>query len=904
MSKPDFKRINENRKKELNIQQQIAFTSGIFQGDVTIRTLLESLAEGVVIIDKSGIILLVNTRAEQMFDYPKNELIGKPHSVLIPELFRKVHEKHEAHFFQEPRIRPMGQLLDLAGLRRDGSEFPLEISLGFIETINGVLVMALVSDMTLRRQFEMRLRENENLFRIQVEEVKDYAVFMLDTEGKVLSWNAGAERLKGYRAEEIIGKHFSCFYPEEEQNAGKPEEELRIAAAEGRLEDEAWRLRKDGSRFWGNVIITALHDESGKLRGFSKVTRDITGRKKVEEALRESEELFRLMADTAPVLIWVSGTDTLCTFFNKPWREFTGRTLEQEQGKGWTEGVHPDDLQRCMEMYLSAFNARRNFQMEYRLRRADSEYRWIVDTGVPRFMPNGDFAGYIGSCFDITDRKRAEEALRESENKFFKAFQAMPSALIISSLADGRYKEVNEAFERVLGYRHDELIGRSAQELNIWQNPEDRTVVLRMLAEGKKVRDLEIGLRSKSGSIRVCHYSAEIIEIGAEQCLLSLVNDITDRKKAEEALSKSEKKFLTIFHAVPAILGITTVAEGKFIDVNETCMRILGYQRDEVIGHTALELGIWKSQADRDRALQALEVHRKQRSIEINLRGKGGENFVGLLSAEFIEVDGEQYILSMINDITERKRMEEEIKRLNTDLTARAAELEDANRELEAFNYTVAHDLRQPLNVISSYCQAIDMLCGDQLQEECKGYVHESYEGTLHMNRLIEALLNFSRMGHVEPGREMVDICTLAHEVATALKLTEPERQVDFRIADRIVANGDTNLLRVVLDNLIGNASKYTGMREKAVIEFGVTDIGGVPTYFVRDNGEGFDKANGDKLFAPFHRLPGAEKRRGFGIGLATVERIIRRHGGRVWGEGEPGKGATFYFTLGDDRTV
>jgi signal transduction histidine kinase len=172
------------------------------------------------------------------------------------------------------------------------------------------------------------------------------------------------------------------------------------------------------------------------------------------------------------------------------------------------------------------------------------------------------------------------------------------------------------------------------------------------------------------------------------------------------------------------------------------------------------------------------------------------------------------------------------------------------------------------------------------------------------MNRLIEALLNFSRMGHVEPRRDMIDLCTLAREVVMNLKLTEPERQVDFRIADGIVANADANLIRVVLDNLLGNVWKYTGMRKEVKIAFGVNDIDGVPVYFVRDNGAGFNKADAGKLFVPFQRLPGAEEFKGFGIGLATVERIIRRHGGGVWAEGEPGKGATFYFTLSGDRTI
>jgi signal transduction histidine kinase len=202
---------------------------------------------------------------------------------------------------------------------------------------------------------------------------------------------------------------------------------------------------------------------------------------------------------------------------------------------------------------------------------------------------------------------------------------------------------------------------------------------------------------------------------------------------------------------------------------------------------------------------------------------------------------------------------------------------------------------------MSLYCQSIKVLCGDELKAECLGYVQDAHQATVRMDRLIGALLNFSRMGRVEPHREPVDLGMLAQEVARSLKLTEPERKVDFKITEGMVAYADPSLLRVVLDNLLGNAWKYSNMREQAVIEFGVSAIKGVPTYMVRDNGAGFDQADADKVFTPFQRLPGAEKSKGFGIGLATVERIIRKHGGRVCAEGEPDKGACFYFTLSTD---
>ena len=324
----------------------------------------------------------------------------------------------------------------------------------------------------------------------------------------------------------------------------------------------------------------------------------------------------------------------------------------------------------------------------------------------------------------------------------------------------------------------------------------------------------------------------------------------------------------------------------------------MGYRRDEVIGRTAQDLNLWEDPSLQARVLQTLEEQGSIENIEVRFRGKSGQIFTGLFSAELVNFNGDRYRLGLVKDITDRKLAEEEIERLNTELAARAAELEGANRELEAFNYSVAHDLRKPLTVVNGYCQAIREMCGEKLDERCTEFLQDAYDGTMQMNRLIDALLNFSRLAHVEPRRKRVDLSAMAQVAAADLQLSAPERRCTFKVAEGIAVDGDAELLRLVLDNLLGNAWKYTGMRDEAVIEFGQAEVGGKPACYVRDNGPGFAAADADKLFIPFQRLAGAQEYKGFGIGLATVERIVKRHGGRVWAEGEPGKGATFYFTL------
>jgi len=237
------------------------------------------------------------------------------------------------------------------------------------------------------------------------------------------------------------------------------------------------------------------------------------------------------------------------------------------------------------------------------------------------------------------------------------------------------------------------------------------------------------------------------------------------------------------------------------------------------------------------------------------------------------------------------------LKRLQKQNEIQRTELAIANIELVAFNYTVTHDLRLPLTVINGYSQMLMDLCGSQLDERSRGILEEILNGSLRMNKLITTLLKFSQVTHTEMHREAVDLSAMAKAVVAELNLAMPGQRVRFHIANGIKSNGDPNLVRVVLNNLLGNAWKYAGKQDGAVVEFGMRRIAGKPAFFVKDNGPGFDMADAKVLFIPFQRLPDASLE-GHGIGLATVDRIVRRHGGRVWTESEPGKGATFFFTL------
>jgi len=384
----------------------------------------------------------------------------------------------------------------------------------------------------------------------------------------------------------------------------------------------------------------------------------------------------------------------------------------------------------------------------------------------------------------------------------------------------------------------------------------------------------------------------------------ALAKLLAEHHRADVTLTgEGQLRKLALLDAAPDAMVIVD-HEGRIVLVNAETEELFGYPRAKLLGQLVDVLV-----PERFRAAHA--GHRAayfggptgRRAMGagqqlIALRSDGRE-FPAEIRLSPIETDDGLLVSSAIRDVTERLRTEQALRR-----TKEAAEA--ANAELEAFSYSVAHDLRTPLRAMGGYSENLLEDCGDKLGDEARAQLTRIVAGARHMSELIDALLTLARLTRTEPQREQVDLTALAHAIIDQLRATQPDRTVELVVADDLIVHGDPRMLRLVLDNLLGNAWKFTGRQPAARIELGREQRDGTTVYYVRDNGAGFDMSLADKLFTPFRRLHLASEFEGSGIGLATVQRIIRRHGGRVWAEGAEGAeahGATFRFTLSSDAS-
>ncbi len=665
------------------------------------------------------------------------------------------------------------------------------------------------------------VQANEELLRLLLDGVKDYAVYMLDPAGRVASWNAGAARIKGYSAEEVLGKPISIFYPPDLQAQGIPQRALEEAVSRGRFEGQGLRVRKDGTTFWSHVVILPMYDQAGKLRGFSKVLHDITENKQAEHTARASlavsEQALKELADQKFALdqhaiVAVTDVQGTINYVNDQFCAISKYTKEELLGRNHrilNSGHHPERFFQQMYRTIARGEV---WHGEICNRAKDGSIYWVDTTIVPFVDAIGKPSQYVAIRTDITERKEAEKIL---------ASQAEELSRQTDELTRSRQALEAQRFllQSVLDSMAEGLVAADEQGKFVIWNPSAEKII------GLGAADIPSGDWTQ-------HYG------------LYLPDTVTLLPADQNPLQR-------------AIQGEATTAE-------------------VFVRNAELAEGVWIEASARP------------------LKSADGAQHGGVVA---------------FRDITQKKTAEQEIKKLNEELEhrviERTAQLEAANLELEAFTYSVSHDLRAPLRHISGFVGILLEEFGPKLEPQAQHYLARIAEGTRKMGQLVDELLTLARVGRQTPNLQVAGLDSIVAEVLVLLKPEYEGRTVEWKIAQLPFVECDPTLIKQVFQNLISNALKYSRPRKQTVIEIGQSETkDGENAVFVRDNGVGFSMKYASKLFGVFQRLHRAEDFEGTGVGLATVQRIIHKHGGRVWAEAELDRGACFYFTLsGAERT-
>jgi PAS domain S-box-containing protein len=707
-----------------------------------------------------------------------------------------------------------------------------------------------------------------------------------------------------------------------------------------RVAVETVRKRKDGTEVYVSLLAVPVTTTSGEQIVNYAIYRDITEQKRAKEQLRESEARFQVMADKAPVLIWMTGTDGLCNYFNKPWLDFTGRTMEQEVGTGWTEGVHPDDVQGCFDCFLPAFNARKPFRMEYRLRRADGEYRWVIESGIPRYTGGGEFAGYIGSNIDITDRKRAESLLAGEKRVLEMLAKGDSLAEILHSLCRLVEEQANGVLASILLLDGDRLRHGGAPSLpKAYTNAIDGAVIGPSAGScgtaayrGEQVivediatdplwaayRDLALphSLRScwstpvfssQGKVIATCgmYYREPRRPSARDQEMIEQISHLAgvaiERKLAQEALRRSEAYLAEAQRLTHTGSWAEDASAYKVLYWSEETFRILGLDPQQGIPDSEYTAGIIHPE-DRDRVDQLRKkAMREKVDFAADYRivfPDGTLKHLHLIGHPVFDEAGEvhEYVGTVV-DITERKRAEDERERLRQ----LQSDLARINRvtTMGELTASVAHEIKQPISAaVMDAGTCVEWLARDRPDvEEARHAASRIVQDVTRASQIIDRIRLLFKKG--EPQRELIDVNQVIREMIVLLRGEARLYSIAIHTelaADLPIINADRVQLQQVFMNLMLNAidavKDMKGAGELTIRS--QPNPGGQLLISVSDSGAGLPSDQANKIFDAFFTT----KPDGTGMGLSISRSIIESHGGRLWASANSGRGATFQFTL------
>ncbi len=793
-------------------------------------------------------------------------------------------------------------LFEAVHVTKEGVRIPVEVSARRIVYNGRDAILSIARDISGRKQRERALRDSEKQYRTLVDNLPHHCVFLKDTHSRYVSCNRTYAELLGVEPGEVAGRGAEEFHPQHLADKYRSDD-LRIMAS-GQTETFEETHWHEGREVFIQMVKTPVRDAEGNVTGVLGIFWDVTEQKRAAHELLESQ-------------LQLAEGERLARLGSWRWEAASGR-LRWSDGMYRIFGVEKGRFEPTYETVLAAVpepdcTALRQavtdltqraepVHLEHAIIRGDGERRIVHVQMKPVKGEDGGLVGLVGTDLDITERRKIEDALQSAHDQLEGIFSNIHVQIACLDV-QFNYLRVNPSYAACYGRPPEFFTGLNLLDLVDGQKA---TLLREAVRRGQMVSAHADPFPHPCccGSEGGCYLDWTLYPIkddgGELSGFLFTAIDVTPRKVAQDALVESERKYRALMeNASDAIL--VSDAGGRFVDANRRAEALLGYPKEEL-----LELG--------PEAIHPAERREVVRAVFRELDEKGAtlhEHVVVRKDGQLVPVEvagtrircgeGDLY-LGNFRDISERKRIERELQQhrehLELLVEQRTRELRAMNKELESFSYSVSHDLRAPLRAINGFSMALVEDCYDHLDDQGRDYIQRIRGATNRMSELIDGLLNLSQVIRRDLNWTEVDLSNVAVEMARMLHGSDPRRDVEWRIDPTITVQGDLTLLRLLLQNLLGNAWKFTAGRSHAVVEFGRETLEGRDVYYVRDNGVGFEMQYAHKLFQPFQRLHGQEEYEGTGIGLATVRRIVQRHGGRVWAEGEPGKGATVYFSL------
>ena len=660
-------------------------------------------------------------------------------------------------------------------------------------------------------------------------------------------------------------------------------EQLQAELAERKQAEATLRQVKQGLEI-RVARRTAQLEQANK-----RLERELHRHKQTERALQESEARFQRVADSMPVLLWVSGIDGLCTFFNKAWLEFTGRKIKQELGTGWTEGVHPDDVESCLATYQSAFNARQSFQMEYRLWCSDGEYRWVLDSGMPRFNLDGSFAGYIGSASDISDRK-----LSEAERaKLIAILEATPDIVFTTNI-EQQLHYLNRAGRELLGMSEGELASNIADLHPHWAYELIQTEGF-PTAMGDGIWMGETAFISRDGQeipfsqLLIAHRAAD----GNVNQLSCIARNISQQKQDEATLIESERRWRTLLDNVHlAVVGLDR--NGKVEYVNPYFLELTEYTQTEVVGKNWFDFLPQYQKQQAQKAFQDTLAQPNYRYTQNSILTKAGEErLVAWNHTRLQNLQGEAVgITSIGEDITERYAIA---------------------RMKDEFISVVSHELRTPLTSVYGALNLLSTGLVAAQSQQGQQVLKIAADNADRLVRLVNDILELERLesGKISLLKQWVKASELMHRAITQVQIMANRAGICLEVTDReIELQADGDRLIQVLTNLLSNAIKFSPRGSTVWLNVSLGSLSSPHPnevlFTVQDQGRGIPADKSESIFERFHQVDASDSRQkgGTGLGLAICRSIVEQHGGQIWVESTLNEGSSFYFTvpLRDDQ--